>query len=342
MSWSADISPLSIESPEPLGLPLVGLEQARALGSEARESGASLLWLPLTLLSLGQCLTPTPSGDGMRVELSAFQQALRVHKVKRLPAQIRYLTRSGFQCSDWNGKRFSPQTGSLTVLYPDDPAVLPVLAAAGRKLTAAEAAGGRPADGYRLPQCVHWFGPIFRDDTGEVPAYSPDFFASLLAPEQREAFCALHRFFQDQGLCWHPDEGYQKYRYYTEKGKDTLTFFEYTDYRYGVGNDGRLLLRLKLNKPAAYLPYLEQCPPHIQAVFERPLGCAHCMDRCNRRLTYALRGRTIEGCGCFCFQFFDPRPEDVQYLAQLYLLEQQARQAEKTKKPTRAASAPAG
>jgi len=312
---------LAWEDPAALALPLVPLEGNRAYDGEARDSEKALLWLSSVLFALG--IAGEATGGALSVDQAAFQAALKAHYHKRLPLQIAYLSDHGFVFPEWNGKSFPKKGERFTVEFPDEPAALAVLRAAARKVAAIE---GNPAapqrfDFHRITQFPHLLPSLFADASAVEPAYDDAYFTAALGAARRVAegsgadgdpataaetvafYREMMAFFRSRGLEIEYSGDFQKNRLFDARGKDTLNHFEFTDYRYGTRGESRLMLRLKLNHPQAYIGVVESLPSELKGSFEG-VWCGHCAEKCGRRVTYTLDGVAKECCGCFGFQFW--------------------------------------
>ena len=315
--------------PVEMGLPAYDMEQYRNMSNEARESEMALLWLPSVLYALG-CAGRVEE-DRLSVDLFSFKQELKNHRQKHLELQIVFLQERGFLFPEWNKGRFPAKLERFTVEYPDHPKVLLVLLAAARKVSAIE---HNPAelqrfDLYRISQFPHLHPSLFKDAGNTIEPYDEQYFIDVLeCVQEKEFFVEMMRFFHELGMSVAFDGTLQKNRMFDAKGKDTLNYWAYTDYRYGKEAEGALLLRLKLNNPEQYKEEIERLPEEIRTTFET-VGCGHCSADCSKRIIYSLGQTKKEACGYFSFLF---RAMEAQYAGcyqQLHLLEQDARKSKK-------------
>lgn len=317
--------------PESLNLPLYDIEKYRALGSEARDSHTALLWIPTLLYALGN--GGELFGDKLKVDIKKFDECLKSHKSKHLPSQMKYLQDSGFTFTNWNGKNFINKSESCIVEYPKNKNVLIVLKAATRKAKKVEENPREPQkfDLYRITQYMHLFPTLFKDNTDTLEEYDDEYMISVLKKPYNEFLPEFISFMKEQGMTLRYDGTLAKNRFYDEKGKDTLNHIEYTDYRYGIDGEGKLVLRLKLNHPDQYMSYIEELPNEVKKTF-KDVFCGHCTENCNRRIVYTIDGEKKESCGCFSFMFWNTDKKYMDYYKKLFLLEKEVREQNSVKK----------
>lgn len=322
-------------NPESMNLPLYRIDEIRAMGNEARESSFSLLWFSSVLFALG--IAGTITDDKLIVTLTGFKTALKEHKHKKLELQIPYFEKQGFTFTNFDGKKFSTKNETFAVTYTANPDIFTVLCAAARKVSYAEHNKNNPGtfDLHRLTQFIQFQSTLFLDNTDTLPDYDDDYVLSVLEHDNdKEYYKEMMSFFREQELEVKLDPDLLKNRLYTKKNKDSLNYFEYTDYRYGRDNESRLFFRLKLNNLNSYIDYIQTLPSDIKQAFKN-VGCGHCMEKCPRRLCYTIDGENKESCSCFSFQFWYPNKEYIPYYKELFLKEKAVKEEQdETKKKT--------
>jgi hypothetical protein len=308
--------------PEELGLPCYDIEQYRALGKEPRESEVSLLWLPVVIFAMGNA--GVLEDDQLIINIACFKENLKGRKTKHLPYQIQFLQDNGFTFTNFNGKNFSSKEGYFSMEYPDNPDVLAVLKAATEKVNAIEMNPNEPQkfDLYRITQFPHMLETLFADPSGEVIPYDDSYMSRILEAPYGEFHKEWNQFMKEQGLTIVYEGGFGKNRFLDAKGKDSLNFYEYANYRRGKEAMCKLMLRLKLRNPNRYMDYIETLPEEVKSTFKN-VGCGHCMEKCPRRITYTIDGEYKECCGCFGFEFWYTLVEYIEYYKKLFLLEQE-------------------
>jgi hypothetical protein len=130
--------------------------------------------------------------------------------------------------------------------------------------------------------------------------------------------------FNARGYTLRFETAFLKNRFYNEKGKDSLSYVLYGDYREGREGNERLFLRLKLNQPDRYIGLIEKLPGHLKQPFIN-VWCGNCAEKCNRKIIYTLAGEPKTACGCFFFTFKEPTTEDLDALMELFDAEQVVR-----------------
>ncbi len=313
-------------APAALDLPAFEIEKYRNTTKEARAGNAALLSFPCALLSLGA--SAVLDGDSMTVDISALRKFFSGIKGKYLPKQLNLLADYGFVFDPFS--KTLPRTGTLRIFYPDNGDVLTVLSAMGDKLTRYLPCylSGKPISGFGLgllEQFIFVTPGLFADNTENLPPKSLEHMAAVVGKEHAMSLTAIAEEFKKRGLTPEFDTAFLKNRFVDEKGKDSLCYIEYGDYK-TIWQDGneQLFLRLKLNHPDCYMDKIESLPPELFSTFT-DVWCAGCAEKCNRRIVYQLGGEEKRACGCFFFSFKNPKPEDLPLLFELYDLEQEVR-----------------
>jgi hypothetical protein len=308
--------------PASLNLPLFEVEKYRGCSTEGRAGISALLNFPIALFAVGMCTVN--SDNVLTADISALRKKFTELKGKRLPEQLTLLTDYGLVVDGFAGKL--PRTGELTVHYPDNPDLLIVITAIGDKL-------GRyipyffsqPAGCYcfRLfEQFVYLTPAVFTDNTESLLPKTLEHMSNVV---ENDVLLYIVEEFDKRGLTLRVCAEFLKNCFINQKGKETLNFIEYGDYKsmYPVTNES-LALRLKLNNPNAYIEKVEALPPHLFSAFTDGY-CGNCREDCNRRIVYKLNGVDKRVCGCHAFTFNNPSADDVALLMELYDLEQNAK-----------------
>ena len=312
------------KDPASLNLPLFEMEKYRGCSTEGRAGNAALLNFPVALFAIAMCATV--SNNILTADITELRKKYTELKGKGLPEQLRQLCDFGFVVEGFTGKL--SRKGEFVVHYPDNPDLLIVLTALGDKLSKyIPFFLSQPAGCYcfRLfEQFIYLTPAIFRDSTERIPLKTLEHLASVV---DNDVLLYLVEEFSKRGLSLQIDAEFLKNRFIDQKGKDTLNFIEYGDYKsvYPITNES-LALRLKLNNPDAYMGKIQALPLHLFSAFT--VGhCGNCTEKCNRKIKYKLDGEDKCVCGCHAFIFNNPRADDVTLLMELYDLEQNARLA---------------
>ena len=310
------------KDPASLNFPLFEVDKYRGCSTEGRAGNAALLNFPVALFAIAMCATVID--NTLTVDITELRRKYTDLKGKRLPEQLKHLGDFGFVIEGFAGKL--PRTGEFVIYYPDNPDLLIILTALGDKL------GkyipfflSQPAGCYcfRLfEQFIYLTPAIFEDSTERISRKTFEHFASVI---ENDVLPYIVEEFSKRGLTLQIGAEFLKNLFINQKGKDTLNFIEYGDYKsiYPIINES-LALRLKLNNPDAYMEKIHALPPHLFSAFT--VGhCGNCSDKCNRKIRYKLNGEDKCVCGCHAFIFNNPSTDDVALLMELYDLEQNAR-----------------
>ena len=309
-------------------LPLYEIEKYRGCSSEGRAGISALLNFPIAVFAIGMC--GVVSNSSLTVDITQLRKKFTELKGKRLPEQLTLLSDYGFVFNGFNGKL--PRTGELFIDYPDNPDLLIVLISLGDKLGKyIPYFFSQPAACYcfRLfEQFVYLTPAVFENNTERLPPKTLEHMASVV---ENDALLYIVEEFNKRGFTFKVNSDFLNNRFVNPKGKDTLDFVEYGDYKsmYPIENES-LGLRLKLNNPDAYMEKVQALPPHLLSAFYT-WECGNCSENCNRKIKYSLNSEDKCVCGCHAFTFNNPSAEDVALLMELYDLEQNARVQKKTK-----------
>jgi len=310
------------KNPALLNLPLFEIEKYRGCSAEGRAGNAALLNFPIAIFAIAMC--NVVSNNTCTVDITELRKKYSELKGKNLPQQLKYLGDFGVVIEEFTGKL--PRSGEFVVHYPDNPDLLVVLTALGDKLKKCIPFFlSQPAGCYcfRLfEQFIYLTPAIFEDSTERISPKTFDHFASVV---KNNVLSFIVEEFSKRGLTFQIGAEFGKSLFRNQKGKDTLNFIEYGDYKsiYPIINES-LALRLKLNKPDAYMEKIHALPPHLFSAFT--VGhCGNCSDKCNRKIRYKLNGEDKCVCGCHAFIFNNPSIDDVTLLMELYDLEQSVR-----------------
>ena len=316
----------SENDPASLNLPLFEVEKYRGCSAESRAGISALLNFPIAMFAVGMCAVD--SDNVLTVDIQALRKKFAVLKGKCLPEQLALLTDYGFVVDGFARKL--PRSGELVIHFPDNPDLLIVLTALGDKIRKyIPYFFSQPAGCYcfRLfEQFVYLTPAVFADSTEKLPPKTLEHMASIV---ENNILLYMVDEFNKRGLTFQVDAEFLKNRFLNQKGKDTLNFIEYGDYKsmYPITNEN-LALRLKLNNPDAYMEKIEALPPHLFSAFTDG-QCDNCSEKCNRKIKYKLNGEDKCVCGCHAFTFNPPSADDVDLLMELYDLEQNARVQQK-------------
>lgn len=312
----------AVAIPASLDLSLWEVETQYSMSREVREGFPALLEMPGVLFAMG--MAGEMDGGVLSVDRAAFLAAMKALRSKHLARHINWLEENGFVFQAWNGKTFDAKAARFVVEYPKNPDILMVLVALGDKLGKyAEKHGSGPALNF-MERFVYVESALFLNDGPDLPPRKLEDFLRMLTGEQAQAVRAIVERLAQRGLSLNLDMTYNKNRFHNAKGKDTLAHIELCDYRYANKEDGVLKLRLKLNNPDAYIEKVSALPPHLKQKFTQ-VKCGDCTENCNRRIIYTLDGERKRACGCWAFEFSEPKVEDLDTLVELYDLEQVAR-----------------
>lgn len=316
------------KDPHSMNLPIYEIEKYRSTSKEAREGNAALLNFPGALLALGVCSQfSDESQKSIITDIKNFKKYSAEIKVKYLPKQLNLLLGYGFTIDNFDGKRL-PTSGMLCIEYPDNSDLLIVLLAMGDKFSKYRHAYlSQPKTCYGLSlseQFIFLIPAIFTDSSEKLAPKSLEHMVNAVGKDKGRILYKITEEFSNRGLTLQFDTGFVKNRLVDQKGRDSLSYVEYGDYRNIWGGDEQLYLRLKLNNIDAYIDRIEALPPHIYKSFT-DIWCANCAEKCNRRIIYHLHGEEKRACGCFFFAYENPNEDDVDILMELYDLEQKAR-----------------
>ena len=287
----------------------------RATSAEARESNAALLFFPVALFAVAAV-----GGD-----IAAIRKFYSEHKCKYLPEQLNILIDFGFSFSNFDGKKL-PKEGNIDVYYEDNPDLLIVLSAISDKMNKKKQAENISGLNMNLFEPFICLAPgLFQNNSEVTPPKTLEHMAYTVGDENSAVLLKIADEFAKRGFTLKFESLFVKNRFFNVKGKDSLNHIEYGDYRcfYVDGNE-KLILRLKLNNPGAYVEKIETLPERLKTPFKNA-WCGNCAETCNRKIKYEFDGDNKVACGCFSFAFTSPVSEEIDVLMELFDIEQEKR-----------------
>lgn len=314
------------KDPASLNLPLVDIEKYKSTSGETRNGYHALLNFPAALLSFASCACLDE--NTLRAEISEVRKFFTSIRRKYLPEQLKLLSEYGFEFGGFDGTKL-PKKGTLTVTYPDNAAVIIVLAAMGDKFSKFfPYLQTQPKTGMHLEaleQFIFVTPGVFADNTEILPPKTLEHMAAVVGKENSDMLLKTVERFEKRGLTFWIDTAFLKNRFYNQKGNDTLTHIEYGDYKsiYPFTNE-KMILRLKLNNPDAYKDKIENLPPNLYRAFN-DIWCNECSETCRLKITYHLKNEEKHACGCFFFGYEPQSVAELDLLMELYDLEQISR-----------------
>jgi len=314
------------KDPASLNLPLAEIDKFKIFSNEARNSHNSLFDFPNVLLSIGVCAKI--KNNGLQAEISEVQKYYSELKSKKFSEQLNRLTDYGFLIDGIDGKKIL-KSGIIQIEYPDNHDMLTVVAAIGDKFSKYKPYFFKQPKACisinLFEQFIYLTPGIFTDNSETLPLKTIEHMSAAVGKKYGEILLKIVSKFEEREMTLQFDAAFLKNRFFNKKGKDTLNFIEFGDYKstFPFGN-GKMVLRLKLNNPDAYIEKIEKLPSHLQDVFAN-VWCGNCSEKCNYKIIFHLNGEEKRACGCFFFGFEVKSEKDLKLIMELHDLEQKAR-----------------
>ena len=290
--------------PKDFGMPLHKLEEYGDFTPQARES-RNAAYRPFQLL-YNLLITGDLQNKEFCMDTARFRE---VNKVKNSSVYFERLSDYGFFFEGL--KNFKPTSRSITMGYPDNENVIPVL-----KLMADKARNTNRLDDFL---CCHY--RLFQEDLHTVSyGLSADAVADKMHTKEEQDFVyAMDKALKDLGYfaqvkAWNEGPGYAYY------DKESVMKSK-GPYHYWLQSwKTKLLLYLRIRNASKCLEYLNQCPESVKQIFLRgDKGCAKGLSGgCQYGQEYTMDDSTYWKCGCCNAPFyFSPRKEDIPHYIKL-------------------------
>jgi hypothetical protein len=260
------------------------------------------------------------------ISADKFSELKKFFNLTKLPLFYERLTGYGFSFHGWDGKQKLDGGSSFILEYLDNPNLLTVLKAAADKSHKLK------GDDTSKILSDHFYTMnyhLFFDDSNTVPPYSQEDYKKFLGEENYLFVTAFNEYMESKGMkaVWN---GLLRIAYIKPNNKEhPECFICYADYKYGLHNDNKLLLRYRFHNVSRYQHIIEKAPEHIRNVFIDNIQCGHCnptddsgiSKHCDYKVCYVLDNKQYEACIWKGFYFTDLRLNDIEYYKQFYELE---------------------
>lgn len=294
-------------NPEQFGMPMPKTDETpygAAIAQEARYAA----WRPMKLMNLllkhGILLN-----DQLFVDINNFR---RECKIKNVTLLFSALSNYGYVFEGLKNNKFHSDTTELTISYPDNPKVIPVLYLVARKAQSIGrdvcAKGGIPDYfcewNYRL--LLEGFGKFSYDDIYHhlVDKMQDEANRQFIAAFHKEMKALEYDYSNSSwnegpGICYGKKHGSYLFRVISWKGN--------------------LQVMLRIRNANKCFAYLDDCPESVKDMFrESSPGCANRYHGCDKGVRYIFEDKERWKCGCCNAPFIvSPKTEDIPHYIRL-------------------------
>lgn len=289
--------------PEEYGLPIIDINQVnenKADGNLAKASWRSVKRLGDVIAVIGKL--GEIDGDSLQLSVSSFKDSLK--KIEKFNLILNRLIDFGFEITDYNGKSFNKGTDIFSITYRKIPLLMRILKA------------------YAMSESFHHDDPhefYYFDykrvaDRERLPVHSvSNDLATLLNEEKGKLLVRINNCFVDElGLVPHYKD--DSIEYYLKKKRVARFMIDF--------HNLDVVLILKLKDMDRYIDQIDKLPKNLRTYFENG-SCRYCgfqnstVEFCKFRISWMLNNRKYDACNFACFNFYNPKSTDAEFLINL-------------------------